>query len=111
MYLKQTKFKNGRVNVSITESFRDEDKKPRNRTVKNFGYLDELEKTLGPDALEQCRAICDQMTIAAKESKKASIELSLLKKIPNQTTNRKNVGSAVITRMINDLLVERPIKI
>ena len=62
-YLKQTKFKNGRVNVSITESFRDEDK-------KLFTY-----------------------------------------KIPNRTSNRKNVGSAVITRMTNDLLVERPIKI
>ena len=71
MYLKQTKFINGRVNVSITGSFRDEDRKSRNRTVKSFGYLDELEKTLGPDALEQCRAICDQMTIDAKESKKS----------------------------------------
>ena len=37
MYLKQTKFKNGRVNVSITESFRGEDKKSRNRTEKILG--------------------------------------------------------------------------
>ena len=89
MHLIQTKFINGRVNVSITGSFRYEDRKSRNRTVNNFGYLDEHEKTLGLDALEPCREICDQMTLDAKESKKASIELSLLKKIPNRKTNKK----------------------
>ena len=89
MHLIQTKFINGRVNVSITGSFRYEDRKSRNRTVNNFGYLDEHEKTLGPDALEQCRENCCQMTLNAKESKKASIELSLLKKFLIERQTKK----------------------
>ena len=110
MHLKQSKYKNGSTYISIVESYRGEDKKPRIRTVKTFGYLDELEKTYGKNALEKCKAICDEMTKQAKENKKAKLEIFLEQKINDRTSNRKNVGSAVITRMINDLLVERLIK-
>ena len=51
------------------------------------------------------------MTRQAKENKKAKLEIFLEQKINDRTSNRKNVGSAVITRMINDLLAVRPIKI
>ena len=111
MHLKQSKYKNGRTYISIVESYRGEDKKPRVRTVKTFGYLDELEITYGKNALEKCKAICDEMTREAKGNKKANLEISLEQNINDLSDNRKNVGSAVITRMINNLLLDRPIKI
>ena len=51
MHLKQSKYKNGRTYISIVESYRGEDKKPRIRTVKTFGFLDELVETYGENAL------------------------------------------------------------
>ena len=51
MHLKQSKFKNGRTYISIVESYRGEDRRPRIRTVKTFGFLDELVETYGENAL------------------------------------------------------------
>ncbi len=45
MYLKQTKQKNGRIHLDITDSYYDkEKKKTRQITIENLGFLDELEK-------------------------------------------------------------------
>ena len=74
MHLKQSKYKNGRTYISIVESYRGEDKKPRVRTVKTFGYLDELVETYGESALDKCKEICDEMTKQAKENKKAKLD-------------------------------------
>ena len=92
------------------ESYRGEDKKPKIRPVKTFGFLHELVETYGENALVRCKEICDEMTKQAKGNKKAKLEIFLEQKINDSTSNRKNVGSTVITRMINVLLVERPIK-
>ena len=45
MYLKQTKQKNGRIHLDITDSYYDKQKKKtRQITIENLGFLDELEK-------------------------------------------------------------------
>ena len=45
MYLKQTKNKNGRIYLSITDGYYDKLKKTsRSKTIESLGYLDELEK-------------------------------------------------------------------
>ena len=42
MYLKRDKKKNGRVYLSITESYRNAEGVQRNRVVRSLGYLDDL---------------------------------------------------------------------
>ncbi|SES93790.1 hypothetical protein SAMN03080614_10221, partial [Anaerobranca gottschalkii DSM 13577] len=45
MFLKKDKRPNGRIYLSIVESYRDpQTKKPKQRKVKSLGFLDELEK-------------------------------------------------------------------
>ena len=44
MYLKQSKYANGEIFLSIMEKFRDKDGKVRERTYKSIGYLKDLEK-------------------------------------------------------------------
>lgn len=45
MFLKKTKYKDGRIFLSITEGYYDKIKKTsRGITIQKLGYLDELEK-------------------------------------------------------------------
>ena len=45
MHLKKTKNANGRIYLSITDSYYDKEKKTsRSKTIESIGYLDELEK-------------------------------------------------------------------
>ena len=45
MYLKRTKQKNGRIHLDITDSYYDkQQKKTKQVTIENLGFLDELEK-------------------------------------------------------------------
>lgn len=42
MFLKSTKQKNGRINLSIVHGYRDPvTKKTKHKVIENFGYVDE----------------------------------------------------------------------
>lgn len=111
MYLKKTKKPNGRVYVSITESFRDADGVQRNRTVRSFGYLDDLEREWGPDALARCEAIRDEMTAEAGErTAPQTLTIHPAEKVDMRADNRKNIGIAVPLAYYNLLGVERTIR-
>ena len=43
MFLKKSKYSNGRTFLSIMQSYRDENGKPKHRTIEKIGFLDELE--------------------------------------------------------------------
>ena len=44
MYLKQTKQKNGRINLSVVHGYRDQETGvTKHKVIKNFGYVDEYE--------------------------------------------------------------------
>jgi hypothetical protein len=42
MYLKKTPTKSGRVSLSAVQGYRDEGGRNRQRTVRTFGFVDEL---------------------------------------------------------------------
>lgn len=44
MHIRKQRMKNGRVYLSLVQSYRDEDGKPRSRYIRSLGYLDVLEK-------------------------------------------------------------------
>ena len=111
MYLKKTKKPNGRVYVSITESFRDADGVQRNRTVRSFGYLDDLEREWGPGALARCEAIRDEMTAEARgRNAPQALTIHPSEKVDMREDNRKNIGVAVPLSYYNLLGVERAVR-
>lgn len=105
MFLKQTKQKNGRINLSITQSFR-ENGRAKSRSIKNLGYLDELEKQYD-DPISHFKVVCDQMTQEYKESSApVTITIHPFQKIDSRTTNRKNIGCLVPMTFYNALGIE-----
>lgn len=111
MHLKRDKKKNGRVYLSITESYRDAEGAQRNRTVRTLGYLDDLEREWGPDALARCMAIRDEMTAESRSrTAPATITVHPAEKVDMRAVNRKNAGSAVPLAYYNALGVEGVIR-
>lgn len=111
LYLKQTRQKNGRISVSITQGFRDAQGKARNRTVLHFGYLDELEEKMGPGALDECRRICGEMTDEAR-GRAAPVTLTIHpgQEIGASGGARKNIGCAVPLAFYSSLGAETAIR-
>ena len=67
MYIKRDKKKNGRIYLSIAQSYRNSQGVQRNRVVRSLGYMDELEKEWHEDVMEKCKEVYDEMTKAHKE--------------------------------------------
>lgn len=105
MFLRQTKQRNGRVSLSIIQSFR-KDGKPKSRTIKSFGYLDELEGQYD-DPIAHFTKVCEQMTKEYK-SKTAPITITIhpAQKVDIRTSSRKNVGCAVLMALYHALGIE-----
>jgi|LGOV01.1.fsa_nt_gb transposase len=109
MFLKKTKNnKTGRTYLSAVESYRDKDtNKSKNRTVKSFGYYDELIK-LHDDPFEFCK----------QEIGKLKVELDIIDAPvrfqiqPNEllsvgTNNRKNFGYAAFSSIYHTLEIDK----
>lgn len=111
LYLKRDKKKNGRVYLSITESYRNAEGVQRNRVVRSLGYLDDLEREWGPGALERCEAIRDEMTAEARErNAPQTLTIHPSEKVDMREDNRKNIGVAVPLSYYNLLGVERAVR-
>ena len=110
MFLKKTPTRYGRVSLSFVKGFRVNGKN-KQKTIKTIGFLDDLEK-IYPDPIAHFTAEAKRITEEenAKTVSHYDIKVFPEQKISDRTANRKNVGSAVITRMTNDLLIERPIR-
>lgn len=69
MYLKRTKQKNGRIHLDITDSYYDkQQKKTRQITIENLGFLDELEK-LYDDPISHFTKRVEQLKIEKRPDK------------------------------------------
>lgn len=109
MHVRQVKSKNGRVNVAIVQSYW-QDGRSRTRTVKGFGYLDELDRVHG-DGLGYVRAECDQMNAEAKEAS-ATVDITIhpLEKIDKREVSVKNIGCAIALYHYNSLGIEKVLR-
>ena len=87
MFLKRTPQRNGRVKLSVCESYRV-GKKTKQRQVRSLGYIDELEEE-HQDPIEWGRAQALEMTREKKEGEQAlPLEIHPLEKIDRRGTNR-----------------------
>lgn len=111
MHLKKDKKKNGRIYLSITESYRNDSGMPKNRTVKILGYLDDLEREWGEDALTRCKQICVEMTEEARKKKEPKVlQIYSDEELDLDTCRRKNAGIAVALSYYNMLGIESTIR-
>lgn len=108
MYLKKTKQPNGRVSLGVVESYR-KDGKPRQRTVKSLGYLDELEK-IHKDPIAWGEAIAKEMT-EKKNAACAAVSITIhpMQKISKRSSGRKNIGCACALSVYEALGIPIPL--
>ena len=104
MYLKKsTSSKTGRTQLSIVHGYRDSDGKSKQKTIRNLGYLDVLEKEY-EDPIAHFEQVAKQMDEARKEEN-SSIPLSLSPHtpLPVGTDTRKNFGHVVFSHLYHEL--------
>lgn len=104
MYLKQsTRKSTGRTHLSIQECYRDKNGVSRQRTVKQVGYLDILEKEYD-DPIAHFKEVARQMTEEMKTAEAPiKLELNKLEHIPVGTDLRKNFGYLACSRIYHEL--------
>ena len=95
MYLRKDKRKDGRVYLSIAESYR-EGGKAKTRHVESIGYADELAGDGCPDPVAFWEAeVARRNAEAAGEPAKVIVKLSTAKKIDKRAEGRVEMGAAV----------------
>jgi len=104
MYLKKTKTKNGRIHLSIVDSYYDKEKKyARQVTVETIGYLDEAEKNYD-DPIAHFQKRVEELKKAKKDQNEPiRLEFSIHEKIIKDKDYRKNFGHVVLSHLYHRL--------
>jgi len=104
MHLKKTKTKNGRIYLSIVDSYYDKEKKyARSVTVESLGYLDEAEKHYD-DPIAHFQSRVEELKKKKKEEKEPlRLELALDEPLEKDKTYRKNFGHVILSHIYHRL--------
>jgi hypothetical protein len=89
--LKQSRRKDGRVYLSIEKAYRDKAGKPRAKTIKSLGYLDELKKEYD-DPIAHFKEVARKMTEEEKYKKKLTLSINMDEKLTPIPTTEKTLG-------------------
>jgi transposase len=112
MHLRKIKNKaTGRTYLTIVQSFRDTTtKKPKSKTIKSLGYLDDLEK----EYADPIAFFSEEVARMNEEKNKnvTPINLRVLKdeQISKNSKNRKNFGSAALSKIYHELEIDTFLK-
>lgn len=98
MYLKQSRYKNGRTFLSIVKSYRDTHGRKRQMTVQKLGYLDDLQKE-HDDPVEHFKRIAKEMT----ESEIHTIEINTKDTFDPDTDSDKCIGYFPFTKIFQEM--------
>lgn len=104
MYLKQSKTRNGRIYLSITDGYYDKEKKTsRSVTVESIGYLDELQKQYD-DPIAHFTKRAEQLK-AEKKARQAPILFTFhdSDRLCVGDDLRKNFGYAALSKIYHEL--------
>lgn len=107
MHLKKTN-KNGRIYLSITDSYYDKQKKcSRSKTIESFGYLDELEK-IYEDPIDHFTKRVEQLR-AEKKAKQAPINFTFYDsdRLCVGDNLRKNFGYTALSKIYHELGINK----
>ena len=96
MYLKKTPTKSGRVSLSAVHNYRDEQGKNRQRTIKTFGFVDELAKEFD-DPVAHFRSVVAEMDAERlREEAPAAITVHLRQKVSFYAQFRHKGGKIAV---------------
>jgi len=111
MYLKKTPNKSGRVSLSAVESYRDESGTKRQRTIKTFGFVDELAAEHA-DPVAHYEAVVAAMDAEKRNATAATIEINPLEKVDKRQVGRlrRHVGDALACWWLNELGIEATVR-
>ena len=108
MYLKRTKQKNGRIHLDITDSYYDkQQKKTRQITVENLGFLDELEKQFDDPVAHFSKRV--EQLKEEKKSHKAPINFTFYDsdRLCIGDDLEKNFGYAALSKIYHELEIDK----
>ena len=95
MHIRKQKRKDGRVYLSVVQSYRTPEGKTRSRHIRSLGYLDELEREY-EDPVAHFQAEVDAENEAAREAAApVSVELHPMERIDKRACHRVEAGAAV----------------
>ena len=111
MYLRKLKKANGRIYLSIVQSYRTVEGKPRSKTLWSLGYVDELERD-HPDPIAYYQQVIDELNSANEEQKRSDTSVSITfadhAKIPFATPEPIEIGAIVVLAVLyRDLELKR----
>lgn len=111
MYLKQSKYKNGRVFLSICESYRDKvQKKSKSRTVLKIGYKDVLDSKY-EDPIAHYTEVAKKMTEDKNnENKPLTLSLNKNEVLEIGTSNSYNLGYLPYSSVYHSLELDKLFK-
>lgn len=104
MHLKKTKRPNGRIFLSITDSYYDKQKKTsRSKTIESLGYLDDLEKQY-PDPIAHFSKRVEELR-KEKQNKQAPVNFSFYDSdhLCINDDFRKNFGYTAFSKIYHEL--------
>ena len=110
MYLKKTPTKKGRISLSAVHGFRDNNGRVRQRTIKTFGYVDELAKKYEDPIAHFTEVVSEMDKQRLATQGPQTIEIHPLQKVDKRTQNRKYVGDAVSLAYYNALGIEQAVR-
>ncbi|MEA4926162.1 MAG: IS1634 family transposase [Syntrophomonadaceae bacterium] len=94
MYLKKS-ISNGKPYLSFVQGYRQEGK-VKQKTIEKLGYLEDLEK-LYEDPVSHFKEVAKQRTLSEHPQK--LLEINITRRLPDNTTLRKNLGYAIPKRI------------
>lgn len=107
MYLKKSKYKNGRTFLSINESYRDPvSKTNKNRSVMKIGYLDDLAgKYDDPEA--HFKALAAKMTEENESQNIMTLKIDTATHMDKNEDNVKNLGYIILSKIYHELEIDK----
>ncbi len=102
MHLRKQTKPNGRVYLSIVQSYRTAEGKSRSKTLWSLGYLDDLEKTHA-DPIAHFQQVVEDLNNMHEEDRAPILPVSFspLAKIPFGTGSKIEAGAAVVLNVLH----------
>lgn len=111
MHLKKTPDRNGRIRLSIVDTYYDKQRKStRQKTIESLGYLDDLEK-LYEDPIAHFQKRVDELR-EEKKARKAPINFTFYNsdKLCVGDNLRKNFGYSAFSKIYHELEIDKFLK-
>lgn len=107
MYLKKSKYKNGRTFLSINESYRDPvSKTNKNRSVMKIGYLDDLAGKYD-DPVAHFKALAVKMTEENESQNIMTLKIDTATHMDKNEDNVKNLGYIILSKIYHELEIDK----